>query len=91
MGNKANHSAVNIKNSTIQWDANTPHADKFAFRGGFASKVYGYGHQLVAKDHLPKGSTTIKATIKRYREGIAFGLLTESRRNEVWSGGILHQ
>jgi hypothetical protein len=93
MGNKANHSAVNIKNSTIQWDANTPHADKFAFRGGFASKVYGNCHQLVAKDHLPKGSTTIKATIKQYGKSgrirwIGFGVLTESRRNVSCSGWI---
>jgi len=41
-------------------------------------------YQLVGSDHLPKGSTTIKATIiKQYRGGysIGFGLLTESRRN----------
>jgi len=76
--------------SAIEWDANTPHAKEFAFRGGFVSKVYGNDcHQLVAKDHLPKGSTTIKATIKQYGENgdIAFGLITESRRNQQWSGG----
>jgi hypothetical protein len=48
--------------------------------------VYGNNfYQLVAKDHLPKGSTTIKATIKKYggKFGtITFGLLTQSRRNE---------
>jgi len=53
--------------------------------------VYGDDfHQLVAKDHLPKGSITIKATIKKYSHeygGICFGLLTNSRRNEKDSGG----
>jgi hypothetical protein len=77
--------------SAIEWDANTPHAEKFGFRGNFVCKVYGRDlYQLVAKDHLPKGSTTIKATIKKYGDKysrIAFGLLTESRRNEVYSGG----
>jgi len=50
-------------------------------------------HQLVAKDHLPKGSTTIKIIIKKYGQngGIGFGLLTESRRNKCYSGGWLDQ
>jgi len=67
----------------IEWDANTPHADKFAFRDNFVCKVYGDGyHQLVAKAPLDR-STTIKATIKQYNGWgeIGFGLLTESRRN----------
>jgi len=59
-----------MDNSTnmLEWDANTPHADKFAFRGNFVTKVYGAGyyHQLKAKDPLSKGSTLIKATIKKY-------------------------
>jgi len=48
-----------------------------------------YLYQLVGSDHLPKGSTTIKATIKQYGIGgsIGFGLLTESRSNARYSGG----
>jgi len=76
----------------VEWDTNTRYADKFAFKGNFVYKVYGNNyHQLVAKDPL-KGSTTIKATIKKYSDigfygEIAFGLFTESRRNALWSGG----
>jgi len=74
------------KNPTIfEWGTKTPYANTFAFRGNFVSKVYGKGyHQLIAKDHLSKGSTTIKATIKKYGDNgwwIAFGLLTQSKRN----------
>jgi len=82
---------MDVNQSTIEWDANTPHAEKFGFRGKFAYKVYGDGnlHQLVAKDPL-KGSATIKATIKKYsvkKWEIGFGLLTETRRNQKCSGG----
>jgi hypothetical protein len=66
----------------------TPHADKFAIKGNSITMIKGDDrdqYQLVGSDHLPKGSTTIKATIKQYGNGeyrrIAFGLLTESRRN----------
>jgi len=74
-------------NSAIfEWDAKTPHADKFAFRENFVCKVYGSRyHQLVGKDPLER-FTTIKATIKKYGSGryddvICFGLLTESTKN----------
>jgi len=69
------------------WDKSTPHADKFAIKGNTITKVKGDGwnfYQLVGSDHLSKGSTTIKATIKQYGNedgAIGFGLLTESRRN----------
>jgi len=74
------------------WDKSTPHAYKFAIKGNTITMIKGDDrdwYQLVGSDHLPKGSTTIKATIKQYRGGysIAFGLLTESRRNERCSGG----
>jgi len=77
--------------SAIKWDANTPHADNFAFKGNFVCKVYDDRlHQLVAK-HPLKGSVTIKATMKKYsgQYATAFGLLTERRRNEQCSG--IHQ
>jgi len=69
-----------------------PHANKFAFRDNFVSKVYGDDwHQLVAKAPL-KESTVIKANIKKYGSGgfrgIAFGLLTQSKKNELCSGLI---
>jgi hypothetical protein len=70
------------KNSAIEWDANTPHTKKFVFDGNFVCKVYGDAyHQLIAP---LKGSATMKLTIKKYGsqyDAIAFGLLTENRRN----------
>jgi len=74
--------------TSISWDRSTPHADKFAIKGNTITKISGGLYQLVGSDPLPKGSTTIKATIKKYGGWgeIGFGLLTESRRNEQWSG-----
>jgi len=55
------------------WDLSTPYTDRFAIKGNTITmikedirdgKIYSY--QLVGSDHLPKGSTTIKATIKQY-------------------------
>jgi len=79
------------KLAMLEWDANTPYTERFAFRGNFASKVYGDSkYQLVGKDPL-NGSTTIK----KYggERMIGFGLLTESMRNNHCSGwgGIDYQ
>jgi hypothetical protein len=74
----------------FQWDTSTPHANRFALRDNFVGKVYSVGHhQVVGKDPLPKGLTTIKATIKSYagKWEIAFGVLTESLKNAHYSGG----
>jgi len=87
------NSGVSIKdaNSTmLEWDTRTPHAYKFAFGGNFICKVDGKGHhQLIAL--LPKGIAIIKATIKKYGglNSIAFGLLTENRKDEDCSVLIL--
>jgi len=74
--------------TSITWDTSTPHADRFAIKGNTITIIEGdkYNfYQLVGSDHLPKGSTTIIATIKQYGNGdyrwIGFGLLTESRRS----------
>jgi len=71
-------------NSTIEWDTNTLHANKFGFGGNFVYKVYSDGnlHQFVGKAPL-KRSTTIKATIKKYGGwgSIVLGFLTESKTN----------
>jgi len=72
----------------------THHADKFAIEGNIITMTkqgdkYDKWYQLVGSDPL-KGLTTIKTTIKKYGSlgSISFGILTESRRNEQWSGGL---
>jgi len=43
----------NLPAQTIEWDADTLHANKFAFVSNFISKVYGSDYdQLIAKDPL---------------------------------------
>jgi len=67
------------------WDRSTPYADRFTIQRNTITMVKGFGstYQLVGSDHLPKGLTTIKATIKKYcgKWSIGLGLLTESRKN----------
>jgi len=75
----------------IKWDMTTLHAKKYTIEGNTITKIDDgdWWYQLVGSDPLPKGLTTLKATIKKYGskyEQIGFGLLTESRRNEEYSG-----
>jgi len=70
MGSKSSNASEHKtkEGMPIEWHTSTPNADKFALRGNFVSKVYGdeFAYQLVGQAPLPKGSTTLKATIKKY-------------------------
>jgi len=86
--------ALAAKQKLLWWDTNNPHADRFAIQGNTTTMAkegdeYKW-YQLVGSDPLPKGSSVIKATIKKYGGiwQIGVGLLTESRKNLRCSGRL---